>query len=171
MQLTVFENGTCTLSGARSTEDHFICERYKDQIIPSKGKSINIMAPCFCTQEWQQRPCSVPSVRCINYQWGGCSPRPGEIIQTVTWRRISPSLRIHQWIFLLANINNPLVNVGAVRWETLTCNVTEILPGTMIAYEQERGFYGLVETFFQVLHFFLLNSVQTRPEMISLTFN
>lgn len=51
MQLTVFENGTCTLSCARSTEDHFICERYKDQIIPSKRKSINVMAQRFSTKE------------------------------------------------------------------------------------------------------------------------
>lgn len=58
MQLTAFENGPCTRRCRRSAEDHFICERYKDQIIPSKRKSINVMARCFSTKERQQRPCS-----------------------------------------------------------------------------------------------------------------
>lgn len=36
-------------------------------------------------------------------------------------------------IFLLANINNPLLKVGAVRRMAVICNVIEILPGTVIA--------------------------------------
>lgn len=127
MQLTVFENGTCTLSCTRSTEDHFICERYKDQIIPSKRKSINVMAQRFSTKEWQQRSCSVPSVRCINYQRAALN-NPQKDYPDCEGEYHS----IYEFTcdFLLANINNSLLKVGAIRCMAIICNVIEILSHT-----------------------------------------
>ena len=67
MQLTVFENGSWTLSCARSTEDHFICERYKGQIIPSKRKIYKCNGTVL--QHSGMTTAILFSSLCINQKW------------------------------------------------------------------------------------------------------
>lgn len=124
MQLTVFENGPCTLSCARSTEDHFICERYKDQIIPSKGKSINVMAECCSATEWQQRACSPtphpptpPS--CINEQWVDLN-KPLE--NSPHWGRVNYSVSVKVvWMFACLKQSSVAI-ILSMRWTAISCS-------------------------------------------------
>lgn len=125
MQLTVFENGTCTLSCARSTEDHFICERYKDQIIPSKRKSINVMARRFCTKEWQQQ---FPLLGVLTTS-ERLSTTHRNLLHTTNQRRISLCLKIHLWIFICSHKPSSCKSIGAMRCKAQKCNVTETSPG------------------------------------------
>lgn len=120
MQLSAFENGPCTQRCTRSTEDHFICERYKDQIIPSKRKSINVMARCFSTKERQQRSCSAALSGELN---------TGEWLSAVQtndahWRLLSRVGSLKTWSCLPSRMLDATQTLNQI---TFTCTLNSTL--------------------------------------------